>query len=312
VTLDVQPGEFFVVIGPSGSGKSTLLRCVAGLETPDAGTIAVGGRDITRAAPGARDVAMVFQEDALYPHLDVRRNISFPLEAKKVPRDEVAHRVARAAEQLHLGPLLARYPRELSGGERRRAALARAMVREPATFLMDEPLANLDPDLRASVRDEIVTLQRDLGTTTLYVTHDRVEAMSMGARVAVLRAGVVEQVGTPMELYAAPSSTFVARFLGRHPMNLFDPDLLGRIGAKVCGVRPEVTRLVAAGAGRADCRVVSVESLGNETLVRCEIDTTTLLAEVPNKEAPAPGDVRGIDFDVADVHLFDQDGRAAR
>jgi ABC-type sugar transport system ATPase subunit len=218
--LVVEPGELLVMVGPSGSGKSTALRALAGLTDVDAGTITVGGRDVTRLPPHKRDVAMVFQDYALYPHLTVAENVAFGLRARKVPAAVAAGKAAEVAEQLGIGDLGERYPDQLSGGQQQRVALARCMVREPVLQLMDEPLSNLDAQLRLSTRADIVALQRRLGTTTVYVTHDQAEAMTMGDRVAVLADGRLQQVGTPEEVYDRPANRFVAGFLGSPPMNL--------------------------------------------------------------------------------------------
>jgi multiple sugar transport system ATP-binding protein len=225
--LDLEDGQLVVVVGPSGSGKSTLLRSIAGLEPIDAGTVRIGGRDVTGLPAGDRKVAMVFQDSALYPHLDVEANISFGLRARGSPRTEAAARVREAAAQLSIETLLRRRPGELSGGERQRVALARAIVREPAVFLLDEPLASLDAELRAQAREEIRSVQRRLGTAMAYVTHDHVEAMSLGDRVAVLRAGKVVQVDAPTTVYDRPASPFVARMFGSPPMNVLPADLVG-------------------------------------------------------------------------------------
>ncbi len=244
VNLQTKEGEFLVLLGPSGSGKTTLLRMIAGLEAPTAGRIYIGGNDVTHLTPRERRIAMVFQSYALYPHLNVYENIAFPLKAQKVPKEQHKQKVEWAAGLLGIGHLLKRKPRELSGGERQRVALARAMVRNPTVFLLDEPLSNLDAKLRASAREEIEHFQQRVGTTTIYVTHDQVEAMAMGDRVAVLHKGVVHQIGTPKEAYEEPADTFVATFLGSPPMNLLEHD------GVIVGFRPEHFRpATAARAG---------------------------------------------------------------
>ena len=220
VSLATEEGEFLVFLGPSGSGKTTLLRMIAGLETPTSGEILIGGQVVNHLSPRERRIAMVFQSYALYPHLTVYKNIAFPLKAQKVPKDQHDAKVQWAAGLLGIGRLLHRKPRELSGGERQRVALARAIVREPAVFLLDEPLSNLDAKLRASAREELEQFQTRVGTTTIYVTHDQVEAMAMGDRVVVMDKGRVRQIGTPAEVYDEPADTFVATFLGSPPMNL--------------------------------------------------------------------------------------------
>ena len=233
VNLVTQEGEFLVFLGPSGSGKTTLLRMIAGLETPTSGDILIGGQVVNRLSPRERRIAMVFQSYALYPHLSVYNNIAFPLKAQKVPRAQHKQKVEWAAGLLGIGRLLGRKPRELSGGERQRVALARAIVREPAVFLLDEPLSNLDAKLRASAREELEQFHKSVGTTTIYVTHDQVEAMAMGDRVVVLHQGTVRQIGTPKEVYENPADTFVATFLGSPPMNLLE------YSDVIVGFRPE-------------------------------------------------------------------------
>ncbi len=229
VDLSIQEGEFLVLLGPSGSGKSTLMRMIAGLEKPTGGEIRINGQVVNNLPPRARKIAMVFQSYALYPHMTVFNNIAFPLKAEKLNKQAIQSKVEWAAGMFKIGHLLQRKPRQLSGGERQRVALARAVVREPDVFLLDEPLSNLDAKLRAAARDELKQFQRDLGVTTIYVTHDQVEAMGMGDRVAVLARGHIRQLGTPQELYHRPADTFVAGFLGSPPMNLLQKDtyLLG-------------------------------------------------------------------------------------
>jgi multiple sugar transport system ATP-binding protein len=230
ITLEIDAGEFLVLLGPSGCGKSTLLRMIAGLIPPSAGRLLLNGQDITYTSPRDRDLAMVFQSYALYPHLTVERNIGFPLRARRSAKVEISRKVAEVAAVLELDALLRRRPRELSGGQRQRVALARALVRDPSAFLMDEPLSNLDAKLRAATRAELTELHRKLGSTFVYVTHDQVEAMTMATRIAVLNAGRLEQVGTPSQVYDEPASTFVAGFLGSPPMNLLDGRVCGRSG----------------------------------------------------------------------------------
>src|SRR5215470_5347510 len=239
VDLETREGEFLVFLGPSGSGKTTLLRMIAGLETPTAGEILIGGKVVNDLTPRERRIAMVFQSYALYPHLTVYKNIAFPLKAQKVPKQLHREKVEWAAGLLGIGKLLQRKPRELSGGERQRVALARAIVREPAVFLLDEPLSNLDAKLRLSAREELERFHRRVGTTTIYVTHDQVEAMAMGDRIVVLNKGVVHQVASPKEVYDDPADTFVATFLGSPPMNLVDH------GDTIVGFRPEQFRPAA-------------------------------------------------------------------
>ena len=264
VDLTSREGEFLVFLGPSGSGKSTLLRMIAGLEVPTRGEVLIGGRDVTSLAPRERGIAMVFQSYALYPHLSVRENIRFPLQAQKVPKATHAGKVTWASGLLGIGHLLDRKPRELSGGERQRVALARAIVREPTLFLLDEPLSNLDAKLRASAREELSSFHKRVGTTTVYVTHDQVEAMAMGDRIVVLHKGVVRQVGTPREVYDEPADTFVATFLGSPPMNLLEND------GVVAGFRPETLAPAAQVQGpavRFRLRISHLEYLGSERVV---------------------------------------------
>lgn len=265
VSLKTEEGEFLVLLGPSGSGKTTLLRMIAGLEQPTSGRILIGERDVTNLSPRDRRIAMVFQSYALYPHLSVYKNIAFPLKAQKVDTAQHKQKVQWASGLLGIGHLLQRKPRELSGGERQRVALARAIVREPSVFLLDEPLSNLDAKLRASAREEIEKFQKRVGTTTIYVTHDQVEAMAMGDRVAVLNKGVVHQVGTPKDVYDNPADTFVATFLGSPPMNLVEHE------DTIVGFRPEHFRPAqAARAGQHlnfPFRIDLIEYLGSEWIV---------------------------------------------
>ena len=265
VDLVTREGEFLVFLGPSGSGKTTLLRMIAGLESPTAGEILIGGKVVNDLTPRERRIAMVFQSYALYPHLSVYNNIAFPLKAQNVPRNLHKQKVEWASSLLGIGALLQRKPRELSGGERQRVALARAIVREPEVFLLDEPLSNLDAKLRLSAREELERFHRRVGTTTIYVTHDQVEAMAMGDRIMVLNHGVVRQIGTPQEVYDDPADTFVATFLGSPPMNLVENDGI------IVGFRPEHFRL-AEDIRDTDkvtfkFRVENVEYLGAEFIL---------------------------------------------
>ena len=266
VDLLTSDGEFLVLLGPSGCGKSTLLRMIAGFETPTEGEILIGGAQVNDLPPRARKIAMVFQSYALYPHMTVFKNIAFPLKAQGVGRAQVPQKVEWAASLFGIGHLLARKPRELSGGERQRVALARALVREPSVFLLDEPLSNLDAQLRASARDELQQFQRRIGTTTIYVTHDQVEAMGLGDRIVVMKAGQVRQIGTPQEIYDEPADTFVAGFVGSPPMNLV------RHRDYILGFRPEdfYPKGAANGGGAAAAfkfNVSRVEYLGADRLI---------------------------------------------
>ena len=277
VSLTTAEGEFLVFLGPSGSGKTTLLRMIAGLETPTSGEILIGGKVVNRLSPRERRIAMVFQSYALYPHLTVYKNIAFPLKAQKVPKDQHQKKVEWAAGLLGIGKLLDRKPRELSGGERQRVALARAIVREPAVFLLDEPLSNLDAKLRASAREELEQFHTTIGTTTIYVTHDQVEAMAMGDRVVVLHQGVVRQIGSPKEVYEEPADTFVATFLGSPPMNLLE------FPGVIVGFRPEsfLPSGIAPGGKQARFRfkVNYLEYLGAERLLYGSVEESGVAAK---------------------------------
>jgi multiple sugar transport system ATP-binding protein len=302
LNLEVRDGEFLVVLGPSGCGKTTTLRMIAGLEQPDEGRIWLGDRDITQLEPRDRDVAMVFQSYALYPHLTVEENIAFPLRIRAIPRETAAQRVREAAAKLGLGRLLDRRPRALSGGERQRVALARAIVRQPNAFLMDEPLSNLDAQLRLETRAELKRLQHELGVTTVYVTHDQAEAMTLAHRVAVLSGGILQQLDTPVNVYNQPMNLFVAGFLGSPPMNLLQGVLDASGGFAmddnvqwpmdgvwlqapgnrlVMGIRPEYVRLQTAPApGTVAGRVYVTEPAGNENLVVVKLGKQSLTARV--------------------------------
>jgi multiple sugar transport system ATP-binding protein len=308
VDLATREGEFLVLLGPSGSGKTTVLRMIAGLEEPTAGEISIGGRVVNRLTPRERGIAMVFQSYALYPHLSVAKNIAFPLKAQKVPRELHREKVQRAAEMFGIEALLDRKPRELSGGERQRVALARALVRDPSVFLLDEPLSNLDAKLRATAREELQKFQKAIGTTTIYVTHDQVEAMAMGDRVVIMEAGRVRQIGTPSEVYDDPADTFVATFLGSPPMNLVER------GDVVVGFRPEHFRPAAEGvpaAARLRYRVELSEYLGSERLLfgRLEGDfgDKEVVSRLPSYVA-VPQDGATADFVVEEGHLRFFDG----
>ncbi|MBF5046603.1 ABC transporter ATP-binding protein [Aggregicoccus sp. 17bor-14] len=274
VSLDVAHGEFVCLVGPSGCGKSTTLNLVAGLERPSSGELRIDGERVNEQSPRERDVAMVFQSYALYPHRTVEGNLAFPLEVAGLPREEIRRRVGEAAERLGLTALLARRPKELSGGQRQRVALGRALVRRPRVFLFDEPLSNLDAALRTQVRGELKALHRSLGATFLYVTHDQAEAMTLADRVVVMSAGRVQQVAPPRELYAAPANTFVAGFFGSPRINLVRPGTLGQgPGAWTLGVRPEALEVGAGAAppgGALAARVYLVEPLGAEAWVTVE------------------------------------------
>ncbi len=303
VSLDIEHHDFMILLGPSGCGKSTLLRMVAGLEDPTAGDVFIGERRVNDVEPKQRDVAMVFQSYALYPHKTVAANVEFPLKVRGVPKAERAVEAQRAADVLGLGDYMGRKPGQLSGGQRQRVALARAIVRNPAVFLMDEPLSNLDAKLRGDTRAELVDLHRRLDSTFIYVTHDQVEAMTMGTRVAVLNEGRLQQVGTPQEVYDRPATAFVAQFIGTPPMNLLRPGMIGGDVAQI-GVRPEHLRLDPVGPLQATVR--QIEHLGHEILLVTEIGDVKLIARMPpHLEVPAVGDTIGFGVDEAHLHRFD-------
>jgi multiple sugar transport system ATP-binding protein len=331
LSLEVRDGEFLVLLGPSGCGKTTALRCIAGLEDPTAGDVLIGDRVVTHLSPADRDVAMVFQNYALYPHLTVHENIAFPLELRDVPTAEIGRRVVAAAARLGLGGLLERRPAQLSGGEQQRAALARALVREPSVFLLDEPLSNVDATLRTELRAELVALHRALRTTMVYVTHDQGEAMTLGQRIAVLHEGRVRQVGTPVEVYQQPADVFVARSLGTPAMNVLAGRARGtaeggddRIfesgslrvpvamptyeGEVQIGVRPEHIGVsgVDQGAGNGD--VLIVELLGNETVIHLNAGGQPLIARLPGLVDVQVGTRVGVKLDRHHLHLFDAGG----
>jgi multiple sugar transport system ATP-binding protein len=291
LSLDIADGEFLVLVGPSGCGKSTALRMVAGLEDISTGTLSIGGRVVNTLSPRERDIAMVFQSYALYPHMSVADNISYGLRIRGMDKQEIARRVKKAAEMLELGPLLNRRPKQLSGGQRQRVAMGRAIVREPQVFLMDEPLSNLDAKLRVQMRSEISQVQQELNVTTLYVTHDQVEAMTMGDRVALMKGGVLQQLGEPQYLYDNPDNIFVAGFIGSPPMNM----ALGRLTASSGGLAvqlgqaqlplPESHSALAKYAGREVAVGVRAEDMEDARLVRGDGDQPRLRATVAMVEA---------------------------
>ena len=318
IDLSIEKGQFVVFVGPSGCGKSTLLRLIAGLESIDGGTLQLDGRDITRLPSAKRDLAMVFQSYALYPHMSVFDNMSFALKLAGVEKAVIRQKVERAAEILNLGPYLQRTPRELSGGQRQRVAIGRAIVRSPKVFLFDEPLSNLDAALRGQTRVEIAKLHRELGATTIYVTHDQVEAMTLADRVVVLRDGAIEQVGSPLELYDKPANQFVAQFIGMPSMNMLPASALpvfssltgGRLPSDgFLGVRPEGVRVLAAGQGTAQGRVELIEALGADTLIYVDVSGVSLVARQSERTSLARGDVVGVELDPAVLHLFNHEGR---
>jgi len=332
LTLEVRDREFLVLLGPSGCGKSTALRMIAGLEEPDEGTIAIGDRVVNDIEPKDRDIAMVFQSYALYPHMTVRRNIEFPLKSRHVAAADRAGTVKEVALSLGLEALLDRKPAQLSGGQRQRVALARAIVRRPQAFLMDEPLSNLDAKLRVQTRAELIELQRRLATTVLYVTHDQVEAMTMGHRIAILMDGALQQVGAPQDVYARPANLFVAGFIGNPPMNLLSgcvvdsdgglavdvggtgvplPESLAAVIRQrgvtdvVVGVRPE--HLTIDGEGPMPATLSVVESLGHERHLFCRLPDGAMVVVRQDADMPAPAEGSAVCLatDSADMHIFD-------
>ena len=344
-TLEIHDGEFLVLVGPSGCGKSTALRCLAGLEDVSRGRIFIGDRDVTYLDPKDRDIAMVFQSYALYPHMSVRDNMGFSLNLRGVSKAEIKERVERAAAILGLEDLLDRKPRELSGGQRQRVALGRAIVREPQAFLMDEPLSNLDAKLRVQTRAEITTLQRRLGVTTIYVTHDQIEAMTMGDRIAVMNAGVLQQVDTPQNLYERPKNQFVATFIGSPSMNIFPatvtqsngtvniqagdyftlavpPEraeaLLAHKNQEVnIGIRPEHMEVVDYAEhvdehNTLQLPVVIVEPLGNEVMLHLDGPADEpIVARVDPRVRLRPGDIAKIAVNTNYIHAFDRNSEEA-
>jgi ABC-type sugar transport system ATPase subunit len=304
LALDVAAGEFMVLLGPSGCGKTTILRLIAGLEEPSGGEILIDGVRVNDLPPRDRDVAMVFQNYALYPHLTVRENIAFPLRMRSVPAPQRARQVAEVAAMLELSELLDRKPAQLSGGERQRVALGRAVVRRPKVFLFDEPLSNLDAKLRVQMRAELVRLHRSLGATMIYVTHDQVEAMTMGQRIAVLSKGALQQVGTPAEIYERPASAFVAAFIGNPGMNLIAEP--GGDGRRLLGFRPEDGALGPPEGALAAGAVALVEPLGSETLVHLRLGSgETVVARVRGAPIPALEARAGVHVPVERLHRFD-------
>ena len=335
LSLQIDDGEFAVLLGPSGCGKTTTLRMIAGLESATSGDILIDGERVNDLPPQRRDVAMVFQSYALYPHMTVAENVAYPLRVRKMDRDQINQQVQRTAAMLEIKALLDRRPRDLSGGERQRVALARAIVRHPRAFLMDEPLSNLDAKLRLQMRAELKHLQQQLGTTTVYVTHDQAEAMTLGHRVAVMNQGKLQQFDAPLTIYNEPANRFVAGFVGSPTMNFLEGeiDLAGRrfvnsqfalplseshldrfqrMGTKqvTMGMRPEhISVSLGEQSGWQPASVYVTELMGNETFVILEIDTTILVARAPGEFRAETGDRAWISFDLARAHWFDPAGR---
>ncbi|HEY0178151.1 MAG TPA: sn-glycerol-3-phosphate ABC transporter ATP-binding protein UgpC [Dokdonella sp.] len=332
--FEIGHGELLVLVGPSGCGKSTLLRMIAGLETITSGTLSIGGRVVNGVSPRDRDIAMVFQSYALYPHMTVAENLAFGLKLRGTPRAEIEHRVGEAAEMLGLGPMLALKPAQLSGGQRQRVALGRALVRKPAVFLLDEPLSNLDAKLRLSTRVEIAKLHRALGATMIYVTHDQVEAMTLGDRIVVMNDGEVQQIDAPMRLYERPANLFVAGFIGSPAMNFFRGTVVDgatavelgfarlplanaaivRSGqALIVGVRPEDLVPLADGASddahaRLEATLDVAEPIGHEIFLNLRAGDQDVIARIPPQPVPPAGSVLRFAFDPARARLFDPAG----
>jgi multiple sugar transport system ATP-binding protein len=334
-SFDVASGELLVLVGPSGCGKTTLLRMIAGLESISSGTLRIDGRVVNEVAPKDRDIAMVFQNYALYPHMTVAENLGFGLQLRGTPRQDIERRVREAAQLLELEPRLHARPAALSGGQRQRVALGRALVREPKVFLLDEPLSNLDARLRLSMRVEIARLHRRLGTTTLYVTHDQVEAMTLGERIVVLDGGKIQQIDTPMRLYEQPANLFVAGFMGSPAMNLLRGRLQREEGWRlilpqlhlplallpeqaaslerwnghqiVLGVRPEDLQPAAPQAGVLEAKLEVIEPVGNEVFLNLRCGEQALVSRVPPQQMPALGGSLQMGFNTARLHFFDAD-----
>ncbi|MBW8789306.1 MAG: sn-glycerol-3-phosphate ABC transporter ATP-binding protein UgpC [Rhizobium leguminosarum] len=329
VSLQVNDGEFVAFVGPSGCGKSTLLRLIAGLDKPTGGSIAIDGKDVTAISAADRGLAMVFQSYALYPHMSVRENLAFGLENTKVAKAEIEARITDAARMLEIEPFLQRRPGQLSGGQRQRVAIGRAIVRRPDAFLLDEPLSNLDAELRVSMRAELAALHARLKATMIYVTHDQVEAMTLADRIVVLRSGKIEQVGTPLELYNRPANRFVAGFIGAPHMNFLEGAVVGHedglaevelsviakearpAGERVSiGIRPQhITLADAASASRLDTSVTLVEELGSETVVHADAGGKKLIAVFAGQQRMKLGDSLPLHLDPEVLHLFGEDGR---
>ena len=302
VSMDVADGEFVVIVGPSGCGKSTLLRMVAGLETITGGEVVIRERVVNNLEPKDRDIAMVFQNYALYPHMSVRENMAYGLKIRGFEKADIEARVKRAAGILELGPLLDRTPRQLSGGQRQRVAMGRAIVREPAVFLFDEPLSNLDAKLRVQMRAELQSLHKRLSTTSLYVTHDQIEAMTLANRMIVMNAGRAEQIGAPLEVYARPASTFVASFIGSPPMNLIPAEREGR--SVLHGVRPEHLEPCAPSDARIIAAIDLVEPLGADTLAHGVVNGARIIVRLPASTSVTEGNLP-LRFAPANEHFFD-------
>ena len=320
--LEVEPGEFLVLLGASGSGKTTALRILSGLETPSAGRVHIGERDVTEVLPKYRDISMVFQSYALYPHKTVAENIGFPLKVKKLNKTDMDAAILDAAKQVQLEPLLARYPRELSGGQRQRVALARAIIRRPSVFLMDEPLSNLDAKLRGHMRAELKHMQGTLGITTIYVTHDQIEAMTLAHRVAVLEKGVLQQLASPAEIYNNPANLFVAQFIGSPAMNVIHGGLesdrfltngvkvktkvKGQVPRAIAGVRPEDCGVTAPSKGTLKGQIYTTELIGDHTLVTVNWGSDQIVVKAHKDFDGKQGDEVGVMLPPESLYIFDE------
>jgi multiple sugar transport system ATP-binding protein len=326
LNLDVKPGEFLVLLGASGSGKTTALRILSGLETATAGRVLIGDRDVTNILPKYRDISMVFQSYALYPHKTVAENIGFPLKVRKVNPAEMDVAIRESAAQVQLENLLERYPRELSGGQRQRVALARAIIRRPSVFLMDEPLSNLDAKLRGHMRAELKHMQEALGITTIYVTHDQIEAMTLAHRVAILEKGVLQQLATPADIYNDPANLFVAQFIGSPPMNIVHGALQGsefmtngakiktpvkgKVAKAVLGVRPEDCTVTTAAKGDLKGEIFTNELIGDHTLVTVKTGESMLAVKATKDYRGKSGEKIGILLAKSGLYVFNADGGA--
>ena len=329
LSFTVNDGELLILLGPSGCGKTTALRMIAGLEEPDSGDIRIDGQSVVGMAPKDRDIALVFQQYALYPHLSARNNLLYPLKIQKISKQERQHRIDQTAELLKISHLLDRKPSQLSGGEQQRVALGRAIVRQPRVFLMDEPLSNLDAKLRTHMRTEIKTLQQELRATMAFVTHDQAEAMTMADRIAVMNGGRLQQLATPDEMYKFPANLFVAEFLGSPPMNILpvrqmdghlsvpggwsipEPSRTKAPAELLLGIRPESIRVVAAGTpGAAPASVIVSEPLGSEVIVNVNLGETMVRVRTPPDVRPRPGEIVHLQPDFDGVRLFDKESGA--
>jgi multiple sugar transport system ATP-binding protein len=334
VNISVKDRDFVVLVGPSGCGKTTTLRCIAGLEYPDEGEIYIGDKLVNELSPKERDIAMVFQSYALYPHMTVFNNIAFPLKQLKTPKNEIPHRVKKTAELLQIDHLLDRKPGQLSGGERQRTALGRSIVREPNVFLMDEPLSNLDAKLRVYMRVELKRLQKELGITTIYVTHDQVEAMTMADEIAIMNLGVLQQIGQPMNVYEKPANFFVAGFIGSPPMGFLDCTLIEKKGSQILdasyfkksitndtakiirenttspelilGIRPECLFIATKSQGDIDTVIYEKEPLGDEIIFDVKLGETIIKIKSPPKATLKIGDKVSLGFEEENMHIFDK------